>query len=408
MKILLINKFFFVKGGSETSLFDTAAILEKNGHTVSFFAMAHPENRASSCTKYFVSHVDYDNSRSLSGTMKASFRLLYSWEARKKLERLLEEEKPDMAHLHNIHHQISPSILHTLKKHDLPIVLTLHDYKMVCPVYTLMLKGHICEKCRRGKFYHCFVHRCCKNSLAKSLLNTTEMYLHHNLLHIYDLVDVFISPSEFLKNKLLDMGFKGKIVLLPNIIDPVRFEPSFSWEKNRIIYFGRLSREKGIFTLLQAIEDLPIECQLFGEGPEKEKILQWIATKKMANVKLCGYVPQERLKEEVRKAMFVVLPSEWYENNPLSVLESFALGKPVIGSRIGGIPELVKDGKTGLTFEAGSAGELRKNILYLLDNSEKIRGLGKNARRYIEKNYTPEIHYRELMKIYAIARDDHD
>jgi glycosyltransferase involved in cell wall biosynthesis len=407
MKILLANKFFFLKGGSETSFFDTAEILRQRGHSVAFFSMDHPKNRPSDYSNYFVSNVDYEGPSSLSQTLKASTRILYSWEARKQLANLLEAETPDIVHLHNIHHQISPSILHTLKKRDLPTVLTLHDYKMVCPVYTLMQNGHVCERCRYHKFYHCTLKRCNKKSLAKSLLTTLEMYLHHSLLHVYDIVDIFISPSEFLKNKLMDMGFKGEIIHLPNMIDPANFEPKFTRDNEKIIYFGRLSQEKGIFTLLRALEGLPLRCQIYGEGPEKEKILEWITEKKLDNVELCGHVPQEDLKKEIQKALFVVLPSEWYENNPLSVLEAFALGKPVIGSRIGGIPELVKDEETGLTYEPGNAEELRKNILYLMDNSEKIKTLGRIARQHIEQNYTPDIHYENLMRIYSEAQKNH-
>jgi glycosyltransferase involved in cell wall biosynthesis len=406
MRVLLVNKFFFLKGGSEASFFNTASILKKNGHIVSFFSMDHPENRQSPYAKHFVSHVDYEGPRSLSKTLKASLQILYSREARTKLERLLDEERPDVVHLHNIHHQISPSILFTLKKYDLPVIMTLHDYKMVCPVYTLISKGQICERCKNKNFYHCTVLRCSKNSLAKSLLNTLEMYLHHSLMHVYDSVDTFISPSLFLKTKLEDMGFKKRIVHLPHFIDSDRFAPSYSWENPSLVYFGRLSKEKGIFTLLQAIKGLSVECRIYGDGPEKKNIIQWIADKNLTNVQLCGHVSQERLKTEIQKAMFVVLPSEWYENSPFSVHESFALGKPVIGSRIGGIPEIVQDEKNGLTFEPGNAEDLRKNILYLLSNSERIRGLGENARCHVEKNYSPEKYYETLIKIYAEATEN--
>lgn len=406
MRVLLVNKYFYLKGGSETSFFNTAQVLEKNGHSVSFFSMDHPENFQSPYTKYYVSNVDYEGASSLSKTFKASLQLLYSREARTKLERLLDEEKPDVVHLHNIHHQISPSILHTLKKYDLPVIMTLHDYKMVCPVYTLMSKGQICERCKNKNFYHCTLLRCSKNSLVKSLLNTLEMYLHHSLLHVYDIVDTFLSPSLFLKTKLEDMGFKRSIFHLPNFIDSNQFTPSYSWEDPSLVYLGRLSKEKGIFTLLQAVEGLPIKCRIYGEGPEKDNISRWIADKSLTNVQLCGHIPQDKLKTKVRKAMFVVLPSEWYENSPFSVLESFALGKPVIGSRIGGIPELVEDKKNGLTFEPGDARDLRKNILYLLDNSERIRGLGEYARHHVEQKFCPGKYYKALIKIYAEAKDN--
>lgn len=405
MRVLLVNKFFYLKGGSETSFFNTASVLAKNGHRVSFFSMDHPENIQSAYTKHFVAHVDYEESSSLFKTIQASMKILYSREAKKKLEGLLEEEMPDIVHLHNIHHQISPSILSALKKFNIPAVMTLHDYKMVCPVYTLMSKGRICERCKNRTFYHCALLRCSKNSVTKSLLSTLEMYLHHSFLHVYEEIDTFLSPSLFLKTKLEDMGFKKRIVQLPHFIDSSQISPKFTWENSSLVYFGRLSKEKGIFTLLKAVEDLPVECRIYGDGPEKVNINRWIADKSLTNVTLCGHISQDELKGEVKRAMFVVLPSEWYENSPFSVLESFALGKPVIGSNIGGIPELVEDQKNGLIFEPGNPEDLRKNILNLLDNSERIRGLGENARQCVEQNFSPGKYYEALIKIYAEAKD---
>lgn len=403
MKILLINKYFFLRGGSETSYFNTAKILRRNGHQLSFFSMSHPLNFQTDDSKYFIPEVDFDKPSTLAEKLKFTAGILYSSEAKKKLSTLIDRASPDIVHLHNIHHQISPSILHTLKKRGLPVVMTLHDYKMVCPVYTLLNRGQVCERCAGKKFFNCAVYRCCKGSFAKSILNTLEMYLHHTILHIYEQIDVFISPSRFLKNKLEEMGFKGDMHHLTNFVDPEDFVPSYSWEGNTILYFGRLSREKGISTLLQAVHGLPVVCKIFGEGPEKGGIKKEIEELGAANVVMCGFVSQDRLRKEIQKSMFVVLPSQWYENNPFSILESFALGKPVIGSKIGGIQELIEDYKTGLTFEPGNAEELKKNILYLINNSEKISHLGRNARNFVEQTCNPNRHYKELMNIYRLA-----
>jgi len=407
VKILLVNKFFFLKGGAESCFFDTAKLLRDKGHEVVFFSMAHPDNSACPYYEYFVSEVDFERASSFTDKIKASGRLLYSFEARKKLEQLIRREKPDVAHLHNIHHQISPSILHCLEQFDLPVVMTIHDYKLVCPTYTMFNDGRVCERCKGGQYYQCFLARCCKNSRLKSLLNTIGMYLHHSVLRIYGLVDIFISPSRFLKDKLGEMGFGGKMVYLPNFVDVDGVAPSYSWDDNSITYFGRLSAEKGLFTLISAVRGLGLKCTIIGEGPIREDLERKVREESAANVVLSGYRAREQLRKEVGGSMFVVLPSEWYENSPRSVAEAFALGKPVIGSRIGGIPELVRDGQTGLTFEPGNSSDLRAKIEGLSANSKRIMELGQKAREFVEHELSRESHYQQLMKIYELATDEH-
>lgn len=407
MKILLVNKFFFSKGGAETSFFSTAEILELQGHKIIFFSMAHPENFKSPYSKYFISQVKFENSGSIFQKIKESGRIIYSSEARKKVEQLVKTERPDIVHLHNIHHQISPSILHTFKKFGVPVVMSLHDYKMVCPVYTLFRKGKLCEKCADKKYYHCAFQRCSKSSFTKSVLNTIEMYIHHKILKIYDLVDIFISPSEFLKNKMNTMGFKAKIYHLRNFVNLNKYSPFYSWNEESMVYFGRLSQEKGLFTLLTAIRELQIKCKIFGEGPIRKKLEEKAMKENLANISFLGHTPQEKLIKEIRQSMFVVLPSEWYENSPYSIVEAFALGKPVIGSNIGGIPELVENLKTGLTFEPGNSNDLREKILYLLSNRDGISDLGKTARKFSEKNFNPKKHSSELIRLYQLAIEKH-
>jgi len=407
MKVLLVNKFFFLKGGSETSFFRTARLLKEKGHEVIFFSMDHPLNIESSFSKYFLSQVDFEHSAKFSGKAKAAGRVLYSFEARRKLEALLKKERPDIAHLNNIYHQISPSILHSLRKYNVRVVMTLHDYKLVCPVYTLLRNGRICERCAYGRYYHCMLSRCYKNSILKSLLNTLEMYLHHKIIHIYGLVDAFISPSKFLKEKVAGMGFGPKIFHLSNFININEFRVFDSKDEKVITYFGRLSKEKGLHTLLSAVKGLDVRCKIYGDGPIKQELERKIREEPLSNVSLMGYIPPHRLKTDIQESMFVVLPSECYENNPLSVLEAFALGKPVIGSRIGGIPELIKDGKTGLTFEAGNPEDLREKISYLLNNPHGITEMGKNARRLSERDFGSQEYYRELIKVYEIVTKKH-
>jgi len=399
MKVLLANKYFYRKGGSDTVFFETAEILEKKGHQTIFFSMDHPRNLPCKYNDKFVSHVDY-NRGSWRERIKASLNILYSWEARKKIEELIKDTKPDIVHLHNIYHQISPSILHACKKAGIPVVMTLHDYKLACASYVLLAQGKICEACAHGRYYNCFLKGCVKGSRTKSLLNTFEMYLHHKILHIYKSIDTFIAPSRFLINKLRDMGVKGNFEYLPNFVRLEDCSPQYHWEENSIVYIGRLSAEKGLLTLLRAIKDLKITVKIIGDGPLKDEIKRQVEKNGYKNVKLLGYKNGEDLKNEIKNSLFTILPSEWHEVFGLAVIEGFSLGKPAIVSRIGGMPELVKEGVTGLTFEAGHSEELRSKIEYLVNRPDEILRMGKNARAFVEKELTPENYYTELIDIY--------
>lgn len=408
MKVLFINKFFYLKGGAEASFFETADLLKTKGHKIVFFSMKDSRNFSSKHEKYFVSNIDYKRN-TLKNRIDISLKLLYSLEAKKKIEDLIRLEKPDIAHLKNIYHQISPSILHSLKKFNIPIVMTLADYKLVCASYCLFRRGRICELCKGGKYYWCFLTACVKNSRSKSLLNTLEMYFHHKILHIYDLVDIFTSQSSFLKNKVKEMGvIKGKIIHLPSFVSLEEFDPQHNWTENSIVYFGRLSIEKGLFTLIEAIKDIKsVLLKIIGTGPIEEELKKRAEKYKIKNIAFLGYKNRENLKNEIKNAMFTVTPSEWYENFPNSVMESFALGKSVVGARIGGMPEMIKDGETGLSFETGNPADLKEKILYLLNNPNKLIEMNKNARKFAEENLNPEKHYGQLMKIYQMAMEKH-
>ncbi|MFB3895737.1 MAG: glycosyltransferase [bacterium] len=400
MKILFANKFFYPKGGAEISLFTTTALLEQQGHTISYFAMQHPQNLPSGYSTYFVSSVDYETGHGLLQQLKTTGRLLYSFEAKQKILHLIKSEKPDIAHLNNIYHQISPSIIDTLKKERIPIVMTLRDYKLTCPVYTHLSQNRVCEECRQHRFYRVLVNRCTKSSIPKSMVNMLEMYLHHSLLQIYHKVDCFIAPSRFLMDKTIELGFKGRIVYLPNFIDTSSYPPVYQATENSIVYFGRLSEEKGLITLLDAVKGLDIQLKIIGDGPQKERLFSKVEQEKITHVSFLGHKNNEQLIPEIQRAIAVVIPSEWYENNPRAIIESFALGKPVIGSNIGGIPELVRDNETGFLFSPGNSCELKEKIMQLVQQPDRILRLGKNARAFVETNLNPVKHYETLMSIY--------
>lgn len=399
MKILFVNKYFFLKGGSETSFFDQADLMVDCGHKVCFLSMDDPENIKKYTSKYFVRHVDY-HTKNLFSNIRNSFKLLYSLESKKVVNRLIDVEKPDIAHLHSIYHQLSPSILHVLKKRKIPIVMTLHDYKMVCPIYIMLRNGRVCDDCKNGRYYNCLSNKCFSGSILKSALGTVEMYLHHSIMKIYDLVDVFISPSIFLKNTLEQMGFKKPIKHIPHLLDAEKFIPSDNFEHNVIVYFGRVSSEKGLFTLLDAVKGMDVKLEIMGDGPQITELIDKINNENLTNVTFHGFLDKEIAYEKIKRSNFVVVPSEWYENSPFSVLEAYALKKPVVGSRLGGVRELIIDSKTGIQFTPGDARDLKLKINEMLSDHDKRLIMGEAARVFVENNYSVKKYFENIMQVY--------
>ncbi len=401
MKILMVNKFLFLNGGSEACLFDTARWLEERGHEVVFLGMASPRNVALPNGVYLVSQVDFAGSGSLGSTLRAGARLLWSREAQGVMRQALAVETPDIVHLHNIYHQLSPSILGPIHERGVPAVMTLHDYKLVCPVYTLYRAGRPCQACAGGRYHRCAMHRCCKGSLAKSLLATAEMFLHHRLLRSYSHVSCFISPSRFLCNKLADLGFAGEVRYLPNAVDVAVLRPPPDSPGEGVVYFGRLTEEKGVTTLLEAMSGLSVPCSVVGDGPAGPKLRAMAAALGLSHVHFLGQLPLLETLAVVARARVAVVPSLWYENAPRSVLEAFALARPVIASRIGGLPELVRDGETGLTFTPGSSEDLRRAMLDLLRDPPRGNDMGKAGRRLVEKVYGKKAYVEGLLGLYT-------
>jgi len=404
MKVLLVNKFLYAKGGDAISMLDTGRLLFAKGHQVIYWGMDHPSNSDYPHKEFFVSYVDLNKPGSIGRRIKITTNILYSFNARDKIERLVRLEKPDIVHLNNIAHQISPSILQVFRKYRIPVVMTLHDYKMVCASYLMINHGNICEACKDGNYHKCFLKKCVKNSRMKSFINMVEMYLHHRILHIYDSIDVFISPSLFLKKKLEDMGFNRKIIHLPNFIEDNGATLPHKTRVNTVLYFGRLSSEKGIKTLIKAVRGMDIELRILGTGPYENTLKRYVEAERIRNVFFLGYKTGNELTVEIRNALVVVIPSEWYENNPRTVLEAFSLGTPVIGARIGGIPELVQDYNTGLTFKPGNVDDLRRKLMYCIDNKKKVFEMGKTAQEFVCENFNQAQYYDKLMNIYRSVR----
>ena len=404
MKVLFVNKFYYLRGGAERSFFETKKMLEAKGHRVIPFAMRDERNRPTPYTRYFVNNVEFNKDHSLRAKAEIIPRVIYFRQARRRLEKLLRRERVDLAHLHNIAHQISPSILHSLKKLGIPVVQTLHDYKLICPTYSMLAKGQVCERCRGGRYYHAALQRCNKGSLSASLLNVLEMYTHRALGLYRRNIDLYITPSQFLGRKLRENGIADvPVFYLPNFIDTDAYTPQYGGE-NYCVYFGRLSSEKGVMTLIRSMRGLEgLKLLIIGEGLLRSALQDLAAQEGLSDVEFVGYLRGQKLKQAISNSLFVVVPSEWYENCPFSILESFALGKPVIGAQIGGIPELITHGRDGLLFNPGDEQGLRDRIQRLACDPEGTIKMGRNAREKVERKYSVEAHYQKLMTAYDRA-----
>jgi len=403
----MINKYYFVKGGAERYLFELTKILREKGHDVVPFAMKNERNYFSPYEEYFLNNIEFNLKSPIEkiiNSYKIFSRVVYSRHAQKKLQSLIETSKPDIAHLHMIDHQISPSILITLKKANIPIIQTVHQYKMVCPNYRFYIehKNKICEKCINGKFYHAICEKCHKNSYAASILVAFESYIHR-FLKVYNHIDIFHVPSHFMGSKLKKAGVhenKIRHQFYSINMSEYLFNRDFG---EYFIYFGRLSGEKGLHTLLQAMKKISnhsIHLYIVGDGPLRQELQVAAIRLGLSNVKFFGYQQKDELKSIVANARFTVVPSEWFENSPLVIYESFALGRPAIGSNVGGIPELVDDQVNGLLFEVGNADDLAEKIQWLYFQPEKIKEFGENARRKAECYFSIENNYSKILTFY--------
>lgn len=403
MKILLLNKYHYRKGGAERAYFDMADILTAAGHEVAFFSMQHPKNETTPWSKYFVSESDYHAKQPWFQKMKTAFKIIWNSEANKKLEALINEFQPDIAHCHNIYHQLSPSIFHTLRKKGIPIVLTLHDYKLVSPNYNLYANGHIWD---HSSGILCIKDRCIQGSLVKSTVCAVEKWVH-SLFRSYHLVDTLIAPSQFLATKVKALGWNGKTIhVLPNPLRSEELEASVSTEtriKKRLVFFGRLSGEKGVDQLLRALALVPgYILVLIGEGPALEKLrLLSEELNIIERVQFIGARQGADLQRELRQAEAVVVPSAWYENLPYVITESLSLGLVVIAADSGGIQERITSGENGFLYPLGDVQALAETIKNL--ENQNLESIRSHAQKSIQ-DLSPEIFLRKIEELYQNLR----
>lgn len=388
MKILICHNFYQSRGGEAQTVFREKESLEKKGHSVILFTRDNKEI----------------NNYGLIQKIRLFFGIFFSFTTCREIKRIVERQKPDIAHVHNVFPLISPSVYYALKSTKLPVVQTVHNYRFLCPNgLFLNNEGKVCEQCKNGNFFNAVLRKCYRNSYLQTFGMAFTLYLHRKLKTFINKIDTFVLPSNFLKKKLIEGGIpKEKIVVKAHFVKCREIKPSYEFD-NYAVYMGRLSREKGLFTLLKAWKGvLNFTLRIMGDGPIRNELENFVVQKEIANVEFLGFIKGQKRFEVLRKAMFMVFPSECYENFSYAVIESLACGTPVIASRIGAVTELVKEGKNGLLFEHGNIGDLRKKILYLIENPKLIIPMRHYARKITEEKYkySSEVGYKNLMQIY--------
>lgn len=411
MKVLQINNVHYRRGGADAVYLNTAELLQEHGDEVVFFNMKKEGNLPCKDEKYWVSSMD-SRPAGIKSALLELRNFFYNPEAKIKIEELINAEKPEIAHVHLFWGSgISPSITEILKKHHIPLVQTVHDYRMICPIALLMNKqGRVCEKCKGKKFYKAGIYGCSQHGRMRSIVMAAEMYYHNRYYQPLNVVDGFIFVSDF--------SYKKHLQYVPRLRDAnttVLYNFAIldghitrNTEESYLLFYGRLSYEKGIKTLLESVKICSdIRLKVVGTGPMEQDLKA--EYEGYSNITFMGYQTGEKLKGLIRNAQYVCVTSECYENNPMTIVEAYSMGTPVIGSRIGGIPEIVKDGVTGFQFEMGNTEALRQTILRAkaVDaiDYEKMR---EGAHQFYQLHFSPEKYYKKLLDFYKHTIDTYE
>lgn len=397
MKIALVNNYYYLRGGSERVLFNDRDALTSAGHEVQPFAPQDERNELAISSSYFPVLIDYTKTHGVAA-FETACNIVYSRQVRRSFAAFLDSFCPDLIHCHNIYGRLTTAVLDEASKRRIPAVLTVHDLKLVCPAYLGLREGQPCLRCADGGYWRCLRYKCHKQSYPASFVYTIEAYFNR-YAGKYDTVARFLCPSRFMQKALIEGGINSeRAVYHPNALNPGQYDPYYE-PGEYMLYAGRLSPEKGINTLLEAVRRTRISLRIAGTGPLDTALRATIAEHRLP-VQMEGYCSGERLAALYRGAAFTVVPSEWYENASMSVLESFAYGKPVLASRIGGNPELVSDGESGCLFTPGSADELAFAAQSMWTNCNDLARMGKLARLRIENCFAEGTRLDTLIEIY--------
>lgn len=407
MKILLIHKFHYMLGGTETFHYNLAEALINAGHEVIYFSMKDDRNIPCPQDKYFVSNIDF-NDPNLKGIKKirAGLRVIYNFESKKNMEQLINEEKPDVAHIGLLHRQISFSVVDVLNKYNVPIVMHLHELTAVCPCYTMLRpNGTICSDCMTEGYWNCVKNTCIKGSKAKSFLAFLEAkFLQYG--HYYDKIDTYIAECDFYKNLVEKSEFTHSPIVRMNNFLPINQEyKAYYSNDNYILYFGRYSREKGVLTILKAYSQLNCSEKLIlvGKGPEENNIKKFIYEHNLENkVIVNGAIYGEKMNRIIEKAKIILVPSEWYENGAFVALQALAKGKIIVVSNIAGLKEIVQDGETGFLAEPGNPESFADAITRVLNmNNDDYIKMCDNIVQYAKNRCDATNYIQNLVKLYT-------
>jgi glycosyltransferase involved in cell wall biosynthesis len=403
MRILHVNKFLYRRGGAEAYMLDLAHLQAATGHDVSFFATRHPRNEPSSLEAHYPEYLELNPPPASWPTrVKAAARIFYSRVAETGLAHVVDAVRPDVVHVHNVYHHLSPSVLRPLRDRRIPTVMTLHDFKLACPTHRFMANGAVCEACVPRRFHMAAVKRCHQGSLPASALNGLELAIH-TALRMYGPVNLFLCPSRFLEEKMrASRVFPERLRWIPNFVDVAAIEPKAA-AGGGVVYAGRLSEEKGVETLVRAAARLTCDVHVAGEGPERGSLERLAASVGARNVVFHGHVSREEVHRLVRSAAVAVMPSRGYENAPMGILEAFACGVPVVGTAHGGIPELIDAGVDGELVPPGDDRELAAALDRLVADPAAAWEMGRAGRRRVEDRFSPGGHLERLGELYEEA-----
>ena len=404
MRILVCNKYFKKHGASTKYFFGLCQKFEEAGHEVIHFSMVDHLNEYSAYSKYFVPNVDFNESTSPLVYAKEYFRSINYVDAARKVENLIKDTKPEIVMLFNIYHHISPSILKIFKEYSIPVVQLLEDYFLICPSYRLYAKNNVCELCKNGKYYNVIKQKCFRESYFRSFAASSVAYIHNLLKSYTGYISYYIAPSEFVKNKFIEFGFdKKKIEVIPHALPLDKIKPNY-FSNDYILYIGVIEEWKGVYTLIKSMQILKsqgIKLIILGNGRQLRELEDKVNGLNLNGiVNFPGYIIDEKFQEIVKHARFIIVPSEWYEVFGTVIWEAFAYGKPVIGTNIGAIPELVKENITGLLFNPKDENELAQKINFLYSNRKLVENMGRNARTLIESSLNMDVNYQKTISLF--------
>jgi glycosyltransferase involved in cell wall biosynthesis len=400
MRILYCNKYNYPFSGTEVYLFELMELMRAQGHEVALFSMADPRGEATPYDQYFVPHIDFKEKVGWWQKARRVGHAIYSTDARRRIRAMIKDFRPDVAHFRSIYHHLSPSILWELKAQNIPVVYHVNDFKLLCPAYNLVSQGQPCEACKGGKFWHAVKTECYPGRAARTVL-AAEAYVHLWLGTYRKCVDVFLAPSQFVRDKFVEHGWDGgKFEVLQHFQEIHPLQEPLS-EDRPLLYIGRLSAEKGVDDLLRSMQQVPqMRLIIAGDGPQRAELQALAASLRLSNVKFVGQVGRVERDRLIAKSRFTVLPSHAYETMGKTILESYAEGRAVVASDLGSRRELVHEGETGLLYRTGDVNELAQAIQLLGSNPEMAETMGRAGWEMVRQRHTPRAHYQKLLGVY--------